>query len=301
MADKANNQLNISAAAGCNLHCVYCKSPVDAAKMPPLADICAQVRAQRIKTVCLGCSGEATANPDFLKWLGTLRNAGVERFTLSTNAVALSDAKLCREAARAIDFFAVNLPSHRPEIYAAITGADKFADAFCALKNLKKYGALGKLSIAHIVSGCNLGALPDFADWAAKNFKGLLFVNLVFVHNAGRVRDNAAIVPKYSEAAVFIKLALAKLKLGGIKGVVQHFPLCHLNGYEAFSLEFQRRRDGQPPVEQDMPPRARCAACKKCTLAASCYGAREDYKRIHGLRELKASSLDPASVPELLY
>ena len=296
--DKAGEPFYLSIALSCNLDCVYCKSPVDG-RIPSLAKACEEVMRRKIKNVGLGCSGEASINPDFLKWVKTLRVAGVEHFTLSTNALAFADADLCRQTVKEIDFFAVNLPSHLPAIYAGATRSDKFPLAMQALKNFKKCGALGKVAFAHIVSGLNFRALPQFADWVACTFPDIMFVDFVFVCNEGRVQDNPAIVPSYSAAAVFIKLALAKLRLKKIKAVVQNFPLCQLVGYEGFSLEFQRWEKGEKALEPGVAKRARCAACKNCTLAAPCYGARSAYSRIHGLKEFKASRLDPDKIISL--
>jgi hypothetical protein len=126
--------------------------------------------------------------------------------------------------------------------------------------------------------------------------RGAALVNLTFVRNAGRVKDSAEIVPRYSQAAPFIKLALAKLKLAGMKAVIQNFPLCLLGGLEGFSFEFHRWKRGDKVFEAGVAAPARCAACSRCALKPACCGARRDYARIHGLTELKPSSKSPSSI-----
>jgi MoaA/NifB/PqqE/SkfB family radical SAM enzyme len=290
-----SEQLCVQAAGTCNLYCACCQNP-PGGKAPPLARALAAVRRRGIKAVSLEGGGEPTTNPRFFDIIKELRRAGVESFMLSTNAVALAEKSFCKKAAGEIDHFTVNFPSHLPLVYAKATRSVKFPLALRGLRNLKACGAAGRTRLFHIVSAPNCAALPAFADWAAKNFPEAALVNLTFVRNAGRVGDSAAIVPRYSLAAPFIKLALAKFKLAGMKAVIQNFPLCQLPGFEGFSFEFHRWRRGDKVFEAGVAAPARCAACSRCSLKPACCGARADYARIHGLSELKSSTKTPSSI-----
>ena len=290
-----SEQLCVEAAGTCNLYCACCQNP-PAGKVPPLAPALAAVRRRKIKAVSLEGGGEPTTNPRFFDTVKELRGAGVKSFMLSTNAVALADKVFCKKAAAEMDYFTVNFPSHLPDVYARATRSVKFPLALRGLRNLKACGAAGRTRLFHIVSAANCAALPSFADWAAKNFPEAALVNLTFVRNAGRVNDSAAIVPRYSAAVPFIKLALAKFKLAGMKAVIQNFPLCQLAGFEGFSFEFHRWRRGDKVFEDGVARPARCAACSRCSLKPACCGARADYARIHGLSELKSSTKKPSSI-----
>lgn len=290
-----SEQYCVQAASTCNLYCACCQNP-PGPPAPPLARALAAIRRRGIKAVSLEGSGEPTTNPDFFENIERLRAAGVEHFMLSTNAVTFSDKAFCARAAREIDSFTVNFPSHLPAVYARATRSVKFARALRGLRNLKACGAAGRTRLFVIVSALNYRSLPAYADWAAKNFSGAGLVNLTFVRNAGRVNDDPAIVPSYSEAAPFIRLALAKFKLAGMKAVVQNVPLCQLGGFEGFSFEFQRWLRGDKVLEEGVAGAARWRACLRCRLRPACCGARADYARVRGLGELKASAKDPASV-----
>ena len=122
------------------------------------------------------------------------------------------------------------------------------------------------------------------------------FVNFTFVRNAGRVADSPDIVPRYSEVEPYLKLALGKLKLAGVRAVAQNMPLCRLNNFEGFSFEFQRWRRGDKVLEEGLTKKARAAACRKCRLAPACCGARADYLKIHGAGELAPSAKKPESI-----
>jgi pyruvate-formate lyase-activating enzyme len=290
-----SEQLCVQAAATCNLYCACCQNP-PGGKMPPLSRTLAVIKKKGITSVSLEGGGEPTINPAFFRLIGRLRTAGVRSFMLSTNAVALADAALCEKAVREIDFFTVNFPSHLPGVYARATRSVKFRLALKGLMNLKACGAEEKLRLFHIVSAFNYKALPGFAVWAAQQLPRAALVNLTFVRNSGRVGDSREIVPSYSEASPYIKLALARLKLAGMKAVVQNVPLCQLKDFEGFSFEFQRWKRGDRVLEEGVAERADYPACRSCALAPACCGARTDYARVRGLEELKASRKAPVGI-----
>jgi molybdenum cofactor biosynthesis enzyme MoaA len=290
-----SEQACVCMARTCNLYCVYCHNPPTGERLDPRKKA-AEIKAAGVRSVSLEGAGEPTASPDFFAWITALKAAGVKNFMLSTNAVALSDELFCRKAAREIEFFTVNFPSHRPEVYAKTTRSVKFQMAIRGLANIKAAGAEEKLRFFHIISSLNYRLLPEFAQWAAKNFPRAAFINFTYVRNKGRAVKSPGIVPRYTQAAPFLKLALATLKLKGLKAVAQNVPLCVLKGFEGFSFEFHRWRRGDNVIEGGVDAKARCAACSRCTLEPACCGARPDYVELYGDGELKASKKDPSSI-----
>lgn len=290
-----SEQLCVQAASTCNLYCAYCQNP-PTGELPPLGPALARIKERGIKAVSLEGGGEPSINPAFFRTMDELKAAGVEHFMLSTNGVALADKAFCRKAAARIEFFTVNFPSHLPDVYAAATRSVKFPLALKGLMNLKACGAEGRLRLFHIVSAFNFRTLPDFADWTGRNLPGAAFVNLTFVRGAGRAENSPELLPSYTQAAPFIRLALAKLKLAGIKAVAQNVPLCQLKDMAGFSFEFQRWKRGDAVLEEGVAERAACPACRRCSLAAACCGARKDYARVHGFSELKPSKTGPGGI-----
>jgi len=288
----------VSMARSCNLYCVYCHNPPTGEIRDP-EKTAAQLKGAGVTAVSLEGGGEPTSNRDFFAWIKALKAAGVRNFMLSTNAVALSDGAFCRKAARDIEFFTVNFPSHRAEVYAKATRSVKFPLALRGLANIKAAGAEEKLRFFHIISSLNYRLLPEFALWAVKNFPRAAFINFTFVRGKGRALKSPGIVPGYAQVAPFLKLALATLKLNSYKAVAQNIPLCVLKDFEGFSFEFQRWRRGDKVLEGGVDPKVPLPACSRCTLEPACCGARPDYLKVHGSRELKASKTDPLSiVPE---
>lgn len=290
-----SEQLCVQAARTCNLYCVYCQNP-PTGESAEKGKTAALVKKRGVKAVSLEGGGEPTAGREFFGWIRELKAAGVTNFMLSTNAVALSDPAFCRRAEKAVDYFTVNFPAADPEIYHKATRSVKFGLAVKGLENLKALGAENKIRLFHIVFKDNYRRLPAFADWVIKNFPGLAFVNFTFVRNAGRVGDSAEIVPRYTDVEPFLKVALARLKLEKIKAVVQNVPLCRLRNFEGFSFEFQRWRRGDRILEAGIAGKAKNPACARCSLEPACCGARADYLKIHGNKELVTSAKDPASL-----
>lgn len=285
---RISEQLCVPMARTCNLYCVYCQNP-PAGDRPPRGRLLAAVRRRGARAVSLEGRGEPTAGGDIFDWLRDLKAAGVKRFMLSTNGVALADPELCRKLEREIEYFTVNLPAADGETYRLATRSVKFGLAMRALENLGALGAEGRVRLFHIIFKGNYRRLPAFAEWVVESHPKVAFVNFTFVRNAGRVKSSKEIVPRYSEVEPFLKLALGRLKVGGVRAVVQNFPLCRLEHFEGFSFEYQRWRRGDKVLEAGLARKAKAAACRGCGLAQACCGARPDYLRVHGAGELRRS------------
>lgn len=292
-------QLSVHLARTCNLCCAYCQAP-PGGRSDDRARVRAELRKKKIDAVSLEGGGEPTVAPDLFEWLGFLRSCGVKTFFLSTNAVALADMRLARRLAGEIDGFVVNLPSCREDIYRRVTRSVKFRAALAGLENLRKLGLFSRVRLFHVISRHNYRSLPEFADWVVKRAGGAGSVNFTFLRNLGRsAEDRGRLLPTYTEAAPYLKLALARLKLKGVRAVVQNMPLCLLGSFAGFAFELHRWRQGLSVSAEEDPPKVRAAACRRCRLEPACCGARPDYLRVHGRGELVPSALKPgAVVPE---
>lgn len=290
-----SEQLCVPMASTCNLYCVYCQNPPRGGRIS-LAKTINEVKRRNIKAVSLEGAGDPTTNKDFFVWIKGLRAAGVKHFMLSTNGANLSDPDFSRKAEKNIDYFTLNFPGHTEELYKKATRSVKFAMVLKGIKNLRNLGAENKIRFFHIIFKGNYRSLPDFAAWIAENHSAAAFVNFTFVRNRGRVADSAEIVPRYSQITPFLKIALARLKLKGIKAVVQNIPLCLLKNFEGFSFEFQRWFRGDRVLEAGIAEKAGHPVCRRCRLEPACCGARADYIKVHDATELSASLKDPASI-----
>lgn len=289
-------QLSVHLARTCNLYCAYCQAPPDGSA-DNRYEVSAKLRKGKIDTVSLEGGGEPTVGEDLFGWLAFLKTCGVKTFFLSTNAVALADMKLARRLSGEIDGYVVNLPACREDIYRKATRSVKFRQAAAGLDNLKKLGLSGRVRLFHIIFRHNYRFLPEFADWVLKRAPGIGFVNFTFMRNIGRAaRSRETLLPSYREVEPFLQIALARLKMKGMRAVIQNMPLCALKNFEGFSFELHRWRQRLPVISGEDPPKVRTVACGRCSLEPACCGARPDYLSVHGRKELSPSQLKPGSV-----
>ncbi|MCX7905206.1 MAG: hypothetical protein N2446_00720 [Elusimicrobiales bacterium] len=210
----------------------------------------------------------------------------------------MSDFELTKKLINEVEFFIVNFPSHIENVYNTMTRSVKYELVIAGLNNLKKLSFLNRVRIFHIITKRNYIYLGEFVDWINKNYKGIFLLNFCYVRNKGRVKNNKNILPKYSETSKFIKLALAKSKLYGIKAVIQNIPLCVIDGFEGFSFEFHRFKRGDHVFERGVELPLNIEKCKQCSLKVGCCGARKDYICVYGDKELKTSKKDINSIRE---
>lgn len=293
-----SSQLCIADASfTCNLYCEHCHNPPEGKKRD-IEKIVSMVKKENPYAVSLEGNGEPLINKDILKIIKEIRKIGVRYVSVSTNAVALSDKDFAAKIAKEVDFFIINFPSHIKEVYNKMTRSVKYDMAVKALSNLKACGVLKKVRIFHIITRRNYLYLGDFVDWIKNNYPDIFLLNFCYVRNKGRVNDNPDILPRYSETSKFIKLALAKSKLYGIKTIIQNTPLCVIDGFEGFSFEFHRFKRGDEVFERGVEKPLPIDKCKLCSLKPACCGARKDYLRVWGSSELKPSKKDINSIKE---
>lgn len=293
-----SSQLCIAEASfTCNLYCEYCHNPPDGKKYF-IEDILNLVKKEKPYAVSLEGRGEPLVNPQVLDVIRRIRKLGVNYVSVSTNGIALSNEDFLKELSRIVDFFIINFPSHIEDVYNKITRSVKYNLALKAFENLKKLNILNKVRIFHIITKKNYKYLGEFVDWVNCNYKGVFLLNFCYVRNKGRVRNNKEILPTYSETSKFLKLALAKSKLYGIKAVIQNMPLCVIDGFEGFSFEFHRYKRGDHVFERGVELPLDLEKCRKCSLKNACCGARQDYVVVYGDSELKPSKKDINSIKE---
>lgn len=292
-----SEQLCISEASfTCNLYCRYCHSPPKPEEKADIYDIISKVKKLKPYAVSLEGNGEPLTNPNIITLIDMLKKEKVQHIMISTNGIKLSDKILCKKLSDKVEFFVINFPSHKEEIYNYLTRSVKYKYALQALNNLKELNLLSKVRIFHIVMKPNYKELPDLVDWIKNNFRDIFLLNLVFVRNKGRVKNDKKIVPTYEETSPYIRLALAKAKLYGIKAIIQNYPLCMLQKFEGFSFEFHRWKRGDNVFEKGVDLPLKIEKCEKCSLKIACCGARRDYVKIYGTSELKPSTLDPNKI-----
>lgn len=291
------HQLCIAQASfTCNLYCKYCHNPPQFEKRD-LSDIVKLVKKESPDAVSLEGQGEPLINNDILKIIKEIKKLGVKHIMISTNGLALSDIKLARMLKDEVEFFVINFPSHIKDVYNSLTRSVKYELIVKALDNLKNLDILYKVRLFHIITTENYKDLGNLVDWVKRHYSGIFLLNFCFVRNKGRVREYPRdIMPRYSDVSKYLKLALARSKLYGIKAITQNIPLCAIENFEGFAFEFHRWKRGDPVFERGVEKPLNIEVCRRCSVNKACCGARRDYVEVYGKSELKALTKNLESI-----
>lgn len=219
----------------CNNNCRFC---VDADKrdMPEkttaelLRDLYAAKRKGADIVEIIG--GESTIRPDFPALVRTARRLGIKDVVAATNGRVFSDPAAARAIVKSgvgALIFSVHGPDART--HDALTRAPgSFRELERGIGNLRALGFYNINGNTTVVKG-NMRRLPDIARFYARN--GVRNVEYIFVdpNYGGAKNDFRALVPRISEAAPYMRRALAIGRGAGFaEWKARYVPLCHFAG-----------------------------------------------------------------------
>jgi len=246
--------------------------------------------------------GESTIRPDFTALVRAAKEIGIAEVVCATNGRVFADMAMAKAIVGAgIDALIFSIHGPTARIHDALTASPgSFSELMKGLDNLKKLRFRRVGGNTTVVKG-NMRALPALAELYVK--LGTRNVEYIFVDpNYGGARnDFAALVPKISAAAPFMKKALnTGLAAGFDQWKVRYVPICHFLGYEAQISEMNERvlfstehwapdfKNTDAIGSRSVVGRRRTAACKGCARLNVCEGLWVEYLKRYGDRELKA-------------
>lgn len=202
---------------------------------------------------------------------------------LQTNALAAAEmteeerGRIVRALKVAGGYFNVNFPASNPALDYKITRArGGFKKRLNGVKRLVKAGATVRLT--HVISSLNYRDLPAFAAFAAKNLKGIAWLQFSYIKGVGRA-DGAKYLPEYKAVQPFLEKALFICRENKIHCEVDHIPPCFLGEFCRLNVDMVKMRDGVkgPHLEE----KKRVPACRGCRFIKLCPGPRKDYIAVH--------------------
>lgn len=205
------------------------------------------------------------------------------RAELQTNALAaagLKEAELksvIRALKAADGYFNVNFPAATAALDFKITRArGGFRKRLAGVKRLIEAGATVRLT--HVISELNYRQLPAFAAFAAKNLKGLAWLQFSYIKGIGRA-DGSRYLPKYAAVRPYLEKALAICRDNKIHCDVDHIPPCFLGEFYGLNVDMVKMREGSkgPHLEE----KKKVPACRGCRFIKLCPGPRKDYISVH--------------------
>ncbi|MDD5209767.1 MAG: radical SAM protein [Elusimicrobiales bacterium] len=205
------------------------------------------------------------------------------RAELQTNALAAAELpggeikNIVRALNAANGYFNVNFPASTPDLDFKITrAAGGFEKRLAGVKRL--IGAGGAVRLTHVISELNYKELPAFAAYAAKNLKGVAWLQFSYIKGLGRA-GGAKYLPKYAAVKPYLEKALSICRENEIRCEVDHIPPCFLGEFYALNVDMVKMRDGHkgPHLEE----KKQVPACRGCRFIELCPGPRKDYIAVH--------------------
>jgi len=269
----------------CNQRCVFCSYPEEGGGDDgvSLKDWLREIAAMPPGLVQLSGGEPLLAGAENLcLLLAAVRKLG-RRAELQTNALAaagLSEEEIKRiaRALKAADgYFNVNFPAANAALDLKITKArGGFKKRLAGVKRLIQAGAPVRLT--HVISELNYRQLPAFAAYAAKNLKGLAWLQFSYIKGIGRA-DGSKYLPRYGAVRPYLEKALSTCRENKIRCEVDHIPPCFLGEFYRLNVDMVKMREGLKGPH--LAEKERVPACRGCRFIKLCPGPRKDYIAVH--------------------
>ncbi len=288
----------------CNNNCVFC---IDADKRALPQKSTAELLRETVRARNRGAyileiiGGESTIRPDFNRVVAAAKKLGVPQVSCATNGRVFADPAAAKKiVASGIDsiIFSVHGPNAR--VHDALTRAPgSFAQLKRGLENLRALG-FTRIGGNTTVVKRNMAALPALARFYLKH--GINNVEYIFVDPTyGGAKNNfGKLVPRISEAAPYMRAALALGRAAGMdQWKARYVPLCHFGDCLGQISETNERklfltehwapdfRNTDAIGSRAAVSRQKTARCRGCKLYGACEGIWAEYLKVYGDRELK--------------
>jgi MoaA/NifB/PqqE/SkfB family radical SAM enzyme len=273
----------------CSQDCIFCTSD----RMLPEVS-CGEILATLDDVVGQGIQhvvftgGEPTLNRSLGKFISRCRDSGVTEISLYTNGMALASKQYAKKTVDAgMTFALVSLHSASPKTADAITRCrGGYERTVAGIDNLLQLGTM--TAVNYVVNAVNFKETPDFVRFMKRRFTGAA-LNFSYVAPVMKASATTGIVPKFTEAAPYLKEALEICDEYGIDaaGLEPHWgiPPCALDGDARYFPLLA-------PLGEKLSGFVKAAACAKCRANSACPGVRKFYGELYGLDELKPLKKD---------
>jgi MoaA/NifB/PqqE/SkfB family radical SAM enzyme len=294
----------------CNLACLFCSRVCEGGSISSkvLKDFFRKYKEGGFEKLVI-TGGEPMLHPDINELVFFGNELGFE-VAVQTNGTLVT-----REAAKKLKDSKINqlvfsIHSHVPELEDEImAGKNVLEKQLSGLRNALNEGIF--CAVTTVVNKKNYKILPDFYQFMVSEYPSVSHFVLNFVDPVGRAKGNAGIVPKYSEAELYLFRALTKLKEAGKTFRVERVPLCYMAEFAEYSTETRRLITKEPNIinrgreslsfldDYFAKYYFKNSACESCRVSCICAGISKGYSEIYGNDELYPLFISPEKIIEL--
>lgn len=230
--------------------------------------------------------GEPTLSKDLVHYVRAASRLGIKDVELVTNGALIDSpekVRPLREAGLTKAF--VSLHAHDELLSRRATSkVGDWERSVRAIHALLDAGV--KVDVNHVITSVNFPYLPRFADFVSATWGGRVGISFAFVTPQFKALENAALMPRISEAMPYLRRAMKLLESRGSPFVVgsrQGIPPCFLGEFTAWSDFVQMAPQAQA---DDEPQKTRGPQCARCRFAPQCVGLWKPYAARYGFDEL---------------
>jgi len=276
----------------CNRRCTFCFIPHHE-KAVHDHDIRKSIEAavERGVRELVMTGGEPTLQKDLPEYIEQARDGGVRRIILQTNAIKLSDEAFCQELVdKGLTHVVISLHSHRDDVLQQITRLPRTMEKILrSIDNLHHAGL--QMSVTHVITPENYRHMPEFVRFMVEESHIRRFC-FIFATPMAWPMATKALIPRYSDAAPYLKQALEYCVENDVLVDGLSFkcgaPHCVVGGDPRFLVGAVKI-----PEENRTSDWMEVPACKSCVLRDQCYGVRRLYVWLYGPDEFQPV-LDPS-------
>ena len=287
--EQDNLEPNIVVTEKCNANCIYCLARGEDRLMSPKR--IEYIIKSGFQTLMFE-GGEPLLFQGLEKLISNAVSAGVPNIIILTKGILLNDKRLNSLVKAGATHFHFNFPAHIKKEHELITGIpgmfERQIDAIGRTSKIKNAAVL-----VCVINKINYKFLPEYVRFVKANFPQIFYIEFNFIKVMGRVKDRHYLVPKLSSAAEYLKKAMSVAKELEIACLIDGFPLCLLEGLEAYTYDAAHLMQGDKTYARE---KENVVVCNGCSLSSICSGPRKDYVSIYGLSELKPSAKDPQNI-----
>lgn len=277
----------------CNLNCLYCSAYYE--KPQSEEEIIRQISCERDQIVLTG--GEPLLCKNLLKYINLAKKQGVNEIELQSNGTLFYYKDVAEKLVRAgVTIFNIALPSHKEDVCEQITQTKGLFDKrIKGIKNLLELNANVRITL--VICTLNQDHLHAYAKFVQKNFPGIKILEFNTVKLQGRCLENKWLVPSLNDLDEELYKAMAYCDRKNINLLVDGIPLCHMEGFEKYSVDLRKILSGK--MARLHAEKEKAKSCNKCSLKELCLGLRKGYLELHGSKQVKPSKKDPEKIKKL--
>ncbi|MCD6247568.1 MAG: radical SAM protein [Candidatus Diapherotrites archaeon] len=277
----------------CNLNCLYCSSFYE--KPPSKEEIIRQILNENDQVVFTG--GEPLLCKDLLRYIKLAKRQGVNEIELQSNGTLFYYKGVAEKLVKAgVTIFNIALPSHKENICDQITQTKGlFEKRIVGIKNLLALGANVRITL--VICTLNQDHLYEYTKFVHRNFPGIKILEFNTVKLRGRCLENKWLVPNLNDLDAELYKAMAYCDKEKINLLVDGVPLCHMQGFEKYSVDLRKIISSK--VSRLHAEKEKAKACNRCSLRELCLGLRKGYLKLHGSEQVKPSNKNPEEIKKL--